>query len=71
MNGAEVRVNDGQAFVYGGIAALAGWGLLKLSCTAIGGYAHINFCGGAALFIVGGIIGLVVNYFRLKRDGGL
>jgi hypothetical protein len=57
-------MDDKQAFLFGGLGALllcgAGW---------LTGTFHANFCGFGLVFIIGGIVGLVINYVRLKQRG--
>ena len=64
-------MGDLQAFIFGGIAALLAFGAVALFFIAIGGWAKLDLCSGALLFIAGGVIGIVVNYIRLRRRGDL
>ena len=62
----------GQAFFKGGCGCLSIFAVLGLLAVLLGGRVHADICGLAALFVIGGIIGLIVLaiYNRGRRDGG-
>jgi hypothetical protein len=43
-----------------------------LLCVLVGGYIHIDPCGAVLLFLIGGVVGLVVNmiYKKGRDDAG-
>ncbi len=61
----------GEAFVKGGCGCLLGFVLIGLFFVLIGGHMHIDIGGAIALFVIGGIIGLVVLaiYNKGTREG--
>ena len=58
----------GEAFVKGGCGCLIGFLLIGLFFVLIGGRMHIDIGGAVALFVIGGIIGLVV--LAIYNKGG-
>jgi hypothetical protein len=49
------------AFLKGGCGCCVAFVLLALVAVALGGHAHLD-CGGAVLlFVIGGVLGLIVN----------
>ncbi len=51
---------QGQAFVKGGCGCLIAFFLIGLCFVVVGGQMHIDIGGAIALFVIGGIVGLVV-----------
>ncbi len=62
----------GKAFAKGSIGCIAAFFILAILAVAVGGQAHIDAGGFIMLIVIGGIIGLVVNYIyqKGKRDAG-
>ena len=62
--------NKGEAFVKGGAGCFVAFIALALLTLLFGGSAHIDAGGVLILFVIGGVIGLVVNaiYQKGKRD---
>ena len=62
--------NKGSAFLKGGAGCLVAFIALALLALLFGGSAHLDFFGVLILFLIGGSIGLVVNwiYQKGKRD---
>jgi hypothetical protein len=62
---------SGQAFLKGGCGCLLIFAALGLLAVLLGGRVHADFLGLVALFVIGGIIGLIVLaiYNRGRRDG--
>lgn len=62
----------GKAFGKGGLGCLLVFAVFALLMVLIGGSAHIDLGGVVMLFVIGGVIGLIVNwvYQRGRRDGG-
>lgn len=64
--------NEGKAFVKGGAGCLVVFAGLAVLALLFGGRAHIDLGGFVILLVIGGVIGLVVNwiYQKGRRDGG-
>jgi len=62
----------GQAFVKGGCGCLLVFVALAFIAVILGGRVHADTGGLIALFLIGGVIGLVALAFynRGRRDGG-
>jgi hypothetical protein len=60
----------GEAFVKGGCGCLLAFAVLALLAVAIGGHAWIDAGGAVLLFVIGGVIGLIVNavYNKGRND---
>ena len=63
--------NKGEAFVKGGCGCLIAFLLFGFFCVLIGGQMHIDIGGAIALFVVGGLMGLIVLaiYNKGAREG--
>lgn len=61
----------GKAIAKGGTGCLLGFVVLALISLLLGGTAHIDIGGAVLLFVIGGVIGLLVNwiYQKGKHDG--
>jgi hypothetical protein len=59
-----------SAFGKGGCGCLIVFAVLALFTVLCGGTAHIDLGGAIALFVIGGIIGLIINaiYSKGRRD---
>ena len=62
--------NNGKAFVKGGLGCFAVFIVLALLALLFGGSAHLDAGGVVILFVIGGVIGLIVNwiYQKGRRD---
>ncbi len=62
--------DNGKAFVKGGVGCFIAFIVLAVIAVAFGGTAHIDLGGVVILFVIGGLIGLVVNaiYRKGKND---
>lgn len=62
--------NKGSSFLKGGAGCFAVFVALALLALLFGGSVHLDFGGVLILFLIGGIIGLVVNwiYQKGRRD---
>lgn len=62
--------NEGKAFVKGGAGCLLVFLALGALALVFGGWVRLNPAGLVLLFLLGGVVGLVVNwiYQRGKRD---
>lgn len=71
LMGESPPVSMGGAFVRGGLYGLIGFVVLGLACALVGGRFHIDLCGAAMLFVIGGLIGLGIRaiYGRGYRQG--
>jgi len=49
-----------EAFTKGGCGCLIAFLVIGLLCVLVGGSVHIDIGGAIALFLIGGVIGLVV-----------
>lgn len=58
--------NAGRAFSKGGIGCLVVFFVLALLAVAFGGTANLDIGGVVILFLVGGVIGLIVNWIYQK-----
>lgn len=60
----------GRAFVKGGVGCLGTFIALGLLVLTLGGTMQLDIGGAIMLFVIGGLIGLIVNaiYQRGKRD---
>ncbi|MFC7339060.1 hypothetical protein ACFQY0_17840 [Haloferula chungangensis] len=58
--------NKGSSFLKGGLGCFALFIVLALLAVLFGGSAHLDFGGVVLLFIIGGIIGLAVNWIYQK-----
>lgn len=58
--------NKGSAFIKGGVGCFAAFIVLALLALLFGGSAHLDIGGVIILFLLGGIIGLVVNWIYQK-----
>lgn len=63
--------NEGKAFVKGGLGCLVVFAVLAVLAVMFGGRAHIDLGGFVILLVIGGLIGLVVNwvYQKGRKDG--
>lgn len=63
--------NEGQAFIKGGIGCFIVFIACAFIAVLFGGSAHLDFFGAILLLLIGGIIGLIVNwiYQKGKKDG--
>lgn len=63
---------EGKAFVKGGLGCLVAFIALAVLALITGGSVHMDGGGLILLLVIGGVIGLIVNwiYQRGKRDGG-
>lgn len=61
-----------KAFLLGGVGTVVGFFVLAFCTVALGGQAWINPCSGAALFCVGGGIGLIFRavYLAGRKSAG-
>lgn len=64
--------NEGKAFVKGGMGCLVAFIVLAVLAVLVGGSAHIDAGGLILLLVIGGVIGLIVNwiYQKGRQDGG-
>jgi membrane protease YdiL (CAAX protease family) len=64
--------NEGKAFVKGGLGCLVAFIVLALLAVLLGGSAHMDLGGLILLLVIGGVIGLIVNwiYQKGKNDAG-
>lgn len=62
--------NKGCAFIKGGAGCFAAFATLALLVLIFGGSVEIDLAGAIFLFLIGGVIGLVVNwiYQKGRRD---
>jgi len=62
--------NKGKSFVKGGVGCLVAFLAMALLALVLGGSAHLDVGGVILLFVIGGLIGLVVNwiYQKGRRD---
>ena len=62
--------NKAGAFVKGGVGCFVVFVVLGVLALLLGGNVHLDIGGVVLLFIIGGILGLVVNwiYQKGKRD---
>ena len=62
--------NKGSSFLKGGAGCFAAFVVLALLALLFGGSVHLDVGGVVILFVIGGIIGLVVNwiYQKGRRD---
>jgi hypothetical protein len=63
--------NEGKAFMKGGLGCLVVFAVLAILAVLFGGSAHIDLGGFVILLVIGGLIGLLVNwiYQKGRRDG--
>ena len=63
--------NEGKAFVKGGLGCLVVFTVLAVFALLFGGTAHIDLGGLVILLVIGGLLGLLVNwiYQKGRRDG--
>lgn len=63
--------NNGKAFVKGGAGCLVAFIVLALIAVLIGGSASADAGGILLLFLIGGVLGLIVNwiYQKGRKDG--
>jgi hypothetical protein len=63
--------NEGKAFVKGGCGCLVAFAAIAVLALLFGGSAHIDLGGLVILLVIGGLIGLLVNwiYQKGRRDG--
>jgi hypothetical protein len=61
----------GEAFVKGGCGCIVAFLVIGLLFVAVGGSMHVDIGGAILLFVIGGVIGLVVQavYSRGYREG--
>lgn len=64
--------NAGKAFVKGGAGCFVVFIVLGVIALIFGGTMHLDLFGAVMLFVIGGVIGLVVNwiYQKGRRDSG-
>ncbi len=62
--------NKGRAFVTGGIGCLGAFLVIGLLFVLLGGTMYIDIGGAILLLLIGGVVGLIVNwiYQRGRRD---
>ena len=62
--------DNASAFGKGGCGCLIVFAVLAFLAVLCGGTAHIDLGGAIALFVIGGIIGLIINmiYNKGRRD---
>ena len=58
--------NKGSSFLKGGAGCFAVFVVLALLALVFGGSVHLDLGGVVILFVVGGIIGLLVNWIYQK-----
>ncbi len=63
--------NEGKAFLKGGVGCFAVFIVLGVLAVLLGGNMHLDLGGVVLLLVIGGIIGLIVNwiYQKGRRDG--
>ena len=63
---------EGKAFVKGGIGCFVVFIVLAILAVIFGGNVHLDLGGVVILFILGGAIGLAVNwiYQKSRKDAG-
>lgn len=63
--------NEGKAFVKGGLGCLVVFAVMAMLAVLFGGSAHLDLGGLVILLVIGGVIGLVVNwiYQKGRKDG--
>ena len=61
-----------EAFIKGGCGCLLVFAVLGFLAVIVGGKVHADILGLLALFVIGGVIGLIVLavYNHGRRDGG-
>lgn len=62
---------EGKAFIKGGIGCFIVFIVCAFLAVLLGGSAHIDFVGVILLLLIGGVLGLIVNwiYQKGKKDG--
>ena len=58
--------NKGSSFLKGGAGCFAVFVVLAILAVLFGGSVRLDFGGAVSLFVIGGIIGLVVNWIYQK-----
>ncbi len=64
-------MNEGRSFLKGGAGCFVVFIVLALVAVVLGGSAHLDLVGVVLLFLIGGVVGLAVNwiYQKGRRSG--